>query len=153
MKSILLAILMLTAVASSSQKTAKISKNVAAQTPEEVRDSLFTNIKVANVPTGFLMEYGMWFADPARSNGGDNIDTLVINHWRMLYAGLQSSAVNKNAKSFVPIKELNATLKTNLADDKVLIPILHAEYNSFKEGCSIPQAYLLFKRVIKRIHI
>jgi catalase len=50
MKTILLAILMLTVFVGFSQKTAKVSKNVAAQTPEEVRDSLFTNIKLANVP-------------------------------------------------------------------------------------------------------
>lgn len=99
----------------------------------EYRDSLFSEIELETVETGFLLEYSLFAEDPLKHTGTDGASVLNTDRWRMLYGGLQRAVVNSRAIKLPGLKELNSEFKEMSKEDKIILPVLWFKYNCFKD--------------------
>lgn len=99
----------------------------------EHRDSLFREIDLEMVETGFLLEYSLFAEDPLKHTGTDGASVLNTDRWRMLYGGLQGAAVNRRAIELPELTKLNETFKEMNKENKIILPVIWLKYNCFNE--------------------
>jgi len=132
MRKILFLLLVLTGNFCIAQKYTSNESENPFESFIEMRDSIFSNVNLQNVPTGLLREYGFFIKNPEHFSLKKQSDTININEWRLLYGGMVSSIVNNNSIKFPDIKDINSVINKNLNDQIVLLPILYIDFNSFK---------------------
>lgn len=105
----------------------------SSQSEFEYRDSLFREIDLKKVETGFLLEYSLFAEDPLKHNGTNEDSFLNTDRWRMLYGGLQRAIVNSRAMKLPGLTKLNSAFKEMSQENKIILPVLWFTYNCFNE--------------------
>ena len=101
---------------------------------EQRLDSVFQYVDRAPVGSGLLLDYGYSFVDPANYQGNTLLDSNYVDlgTWRLLYAGLQTSAFNDNA-TLPPLPTANNQLAAQPTPaNRVGLAVLLARYQQIR---------------------
>ncbi|MCX8490651.1 MAG: hypothetical protein ORN54_06245 [Cyclobacteriaceae bacterium] len=97
-------------------------------------NQVFANVNKAQIPTGFLEEYGVALArlQPFKGVLSDS-NKLDIAAWRKAYATIYTSRIS-GTNPFGTLATVNTTIETTEANFASLLPVplLYADYNSIR---------------------
>lgn len=95
-------------------------------------EHLFQNLNKANIPYGYLAEWGTDMADREDYNGilSDNNNINSMDMLRMLYADVYSAKINPGATSMPDLDMLNNNIYNASGNPVVL---LFGKYGEFKQ--------------------
>jgi len=102
-----------------------------SRTIDEIRDNLFNDVNLQDVPTGFLLEYGLYLEDPTKYISQNQTKNNSIYNWRLLYEGLRTCIANQKAIELPDLEKINQGLNELLKEDNVVLPIIYIDCNSF----------------------
>ncbi len=108
-------------------------------TPDEYSNRLnyiLQHIDKSQIPTGYLMDYGIPFVDLKSFNGFVNADNLVdIDIWRSIYATFYSSRIHLNSAEIDSLSAFNQKLDQIELQNLNVIPlsVLNFSYAVIKE--------------------
>lgn len=101
-------------------------------TTQKLLQYIFQNVDKAQVPTGFLEEYGAPIIPMETFNGTlTDSNRIDMNLWRTLYFQLQTSYCQAGTNLLPAITTVNTTIQQNAsANSPIPIPLLIGQYNT-----------------------
>ena len=111
------------------------SANLLAQNPYQTKiNSVFQNVDKSQVPTKFLMDFGVPFV-PLNAFNGTLVDSVKtdITMWRMAYASYLTSHVDASSISVPLLRIMNQKINaTDSINNAISVPLLFVNYNDLR---------------------
>ena len=111
------------------------SANLLAQNPYQTKiNSVFQNVDKSQVPTKFLMDFGVPFV-PLNAFNGTLVDSVKtdITKWRMAYAALLTSYVGTSSLAVPMLNAVNTSIqKADSINNAISVPLMYHNYNDLR---------------------